>query len=66
PRARATLQDLAEARYLLAVATGKGRRGLDRDMAIHGVDVLFSTTRCADDAPSKPHPQMLEDIMVEL
>jgi len=27
---------------------------------------LFSTTRCADDAPSKPHPKMLLDIMEEL
>jgi phosphoglycolate phosphatase len=32
----------------------------------HGLEALFSTTRCADDAPSKPHPQMLEDIMEEL
>ena len=62
----ATLRGLAAQRYQLAVATGKGRRGLDRDMANHGLEALFSTTRCADDAPSKPHPQMLEDIMEEL
>jgi phosphoglycolate phosphatase len=66
PGARATLQGLAARRYQLAVATGKGRRGLDRDMAIHGLDALFSATRSADDAPSKPHPQMLVDIMEEL
>ncbi len=66
PGAEATLRGLAAQRYQLAVATGKGRRGLDRDMASHGLEALFSTTRCADDAPSKPHPQMLVDIMEEL
>ena len=66
PGAERALRGLAEERYLLAVATGKGRRGLDRDLAVHGLDALFSTTRCADDAPSKPHPGMLEDIMGEL
>lgn len=66
PGARNALHGLVDERYLLAVATGKGRRGLDRDMANHGLDTLFSTTRCADDAPSKPHPQMLRDIMAEL
>lgn len=66
PGAKRALRAFAEQRYLLAVATGKGRRGLDREMAVHGLDTLFSATRCADDAPSKPHPQMLEDIMAEL
>jgi phosphoglycolate phosphatase len=66
PGAAAALRGLAEQRYHLAVATGKGRRGLDRDIASHDLGALFSTTRCADDAPSKPHPQMLVDIMEEL
>ena len=66
PGAEAALRGLAGQRYQLAVATGKGRRGLDRDIASHGLEALFSATRCADDAPSKPHPQMLEDIMQEL
>lgn len=66
PGAREALRGFAEQRYQLAVATGKGRRGLDRDIASHGLGTLFSTTRCADDAPSKPHPQMLVDIMEEL
>ena len=57
---------LVERRYRLAVATGKGRRGLDRDIASHALGALFSSTRCADDAPSKPHPQMLVDLMDEL
>jgi phosphoglycolate phosphatase len=66
PGAKATLEGLAARRYHLAVATGKGRRGLDRDMAVHGLDALFSSTRSADEAPSKPHPQMLVDIIEEL
>jgi len=66
PGAETALRGLAERRYHLAVATGKGRRGLDRDIASHDLGALFATTRCADDAPSKPHPQMLVDIMEEL
>jgi phosphoglycolate phosphatase len=66
PGAKTTLRGLAGQRYQLAVATGKGRRGLDRDIGNHDLDDVFSTTRCADDAPSKPHPQMLLDIMDEL
>ena len=66
PGAKGVLRGLTEQRYRLAVATGKGRRGLDRDIADHGLGALFSTTRCADDAPSKPHPKMLMDIMDEL
>lgn len=66
PEAKRVLHGFAEQRYLLAVATGKGRRGLDRDMANHGLETLFVTTRCADDAPSKPHPRMLEQIMEEV
>lgn len=66
PGAETTLRGLAGQRYQLAVATGKGRRGLDRDIGNHELDDVFSTTRCADDAPSKPHPQMLLEIMDEL
>jgi phosphoglycolate phosphatase len=66
PGAKGVLRGLAEQHYRLAVATGKGRRGLDKDIASHGLGALSSTTRCADDAPSKPHPKMLMDIMDEL
>ncbi len=52
--------------YLLAVATGKGRRGLDRALARTGLDRLFHFSRCVDEARSKPHPQMLLDIMDRL
>lgn len=66
PGTKAVLEGLSARRYRLAVATGKGRRGLERDIGSHGLEGLFSATRSADDAPSKPHPQMLVDIMQEL
>ena len=45
--------------YLLAVATGKSRRGLERELDESGLRPVFQATRCADEAFSKPHPQML-------
>ncbi len=61
-----TLDVLAGQNYFLAVATGKGREGLDRDLDATGLACHFLTTRTAADAPSKPHPQMLLDSMAEL
>lgn len=60
------LERLHEQGFLLAVATGKSRRGLERVLAQTGLGPLFHATRCADEAFSKPHPQMLEEIMVDL
>jgi phosphoglycolate phosphatase len=52
--------------YLLAVATGKSRRGLEKELDESGLRPFFQATRCADEAFSKPHPQMLEDILDKL
>lgn len=52
--------------YLLAVATGKSRRGLDRSLQETGSEDYFHVTRCADESISKPHPQMLLEIMADL
>ncbi len=60
------LETLTRRGYLLAVATGKSRRGLDRAMKDSGMERLFAATRCADEAPSKPHPKMLQDILVHI
>lgn len=49
--------------YLLAVATGKGRRGLDKVLVETGLVSRFHATRCADETFSKPHPEMLLQIM---
>ncbi|CAD5279504.1 putative phosphoglycolate phosphatase [Alteromonas sp. 38] len=50
----------------LAVATGKARRGLDRAWLQTGTGHFFSASRCADDAQSKPSPDMLLQILDEL
>jgi phosphoglycolate phosphatase len=60
------LADLASDDYLLAVATGKSRRGLDDALGQNGIGHLFHATRTVDEAPSKPHPQMVLDILDEL
>ena len=60
---REGLEELARRGHLLAVATGKARRGLDRVLRETGTAHLFAATRCADEAYSKPHPRMLEDIL---
>lgn len=60
------LDEMKQAGYLLAVATGKARRGLDRVLDETGLKEHFDATRCADEAPSKPHPGMLQELLEEL
>ncbi len=50
----------------LAVATGKSRAGLNRVLASTGLVSRFHATRCVDECHSKPHPQMLHELMDEL
>lgn len=63
--AEALIAELSQARYFLAVATGKSRVGLDRALAGSGLGDYFHASRCADECHSKPHPQMLEELMAE-
>lgn len=44
---------------LMAVATGKSRRGLDAMIDGHGLKGYFQSTQTADDHPSKPNPAMV-------
>lgn len=60
------VRNLHQQGFLLGVATGKSRRGLDRAMAEQGCAGFFHATRCADETFSKPHPQMLVEILDEL
>lgn len=60
------IADMRDAGFLLAVATGKSRRGLDRALEHSGLGEHFHSTRCADECFSKPHPCMIEQIMDEL
>jgi len=65
PGARETLLLLREAGFELAIATGKGRTGLEKVLKHTELESMFSVTRCSDETRSKPHPQMLEEILQE-
>jgi phosphoglycolate phosphatase len=52
--------------HRLAVATGKSRRGLDEALQSKQLQGVFDATRTADETRSKPHPQMLLELMAEL
>jgi len=58
-----TIVELNRRGYKLAVATGKGRRGLNLALEHCGLGNYFHTTRTMDECFSKPHPQMLDEIM---
>ena len=60
------MADLDDAGFLLAVATGKTRAGLDRAIAKNGLAGRFHATRCADEGYPKPHPDMLLALMDRL
>lgn len=60
------LNNLSNAGYWLAVATGKHRSGLNQELEEFNLKQLFMTSRCACETQSKPHPQMLLEIMDEL
>lgn len=57
-----TLYDMG---YVLAVATGKSRKGLDRAFEMSGLGAVFHASRTADETFSKPHPAMLLELMDE-
>ena len=63
PGVAAALQRFRDQGLLLAVATGKGRRGLDRVLAGQGWVDFFDVTRCADETASKPDPLMIHEIL---
>ena len=66
PDAETTLRILAERGFLLAVATGKSRRGLDEALEVSGLAGYFDATVTADEHPSKPHPGMLSHLLDRL
>src|SRR3984957_11922036 len=63
---REMLQALRDQGYLLGVATGKSRVGLNRALDQSRLTSLFDGTRCADETFSKPHPAMLHELTREL
>ncbi|MBA3695926.1 MAG: HAD-IA family hydrolase [Methylotenera sp.] len=58
-----TIIELSKRGFKLAVATGKGRRGLNLALEHCGLGKYFHSTRTVDECFSKPHPQMLDELM---
>ena len=63
PGARAALDTLTRAGWILGLATGKGRLGVENSLGTHGILARFATIQTADDAPGKPDPAMLLQAM---
>jgi phosphoglycolate phosphatase len=61
-----TIRDLHAGGFLLGIATGKSRRGLNRALEATGLTGYFHATRCADEGHCKPHPDMLIELMATL
>lgn len=66
PGAVDAVRALADAGFLVGVATAKSRAGLERELAKTGLGGLFHATRTVDEAPSKPAPGMLLQLFDEL
>lgn len=60
------LKQLRKEKYLLGIATSKQRSNWQADAKRFGVDRLFDASRCGDEAFSKPHPQLLEEVLEQL
>lgn len=60
------LETLKQQGYWLAVATGKGRSGLDGAIAQTGTADYWLATRCASECPPKPAPDMVLELCDEL
>ncbi len=60
------LETLKQQGYILAVATGKARQGLEHNWHHSNTKHFFSASKTADDAQSKPSSDMLQQILSEL
>ncbi len=60
------LSDMVADGWLMGVATGKSRQGLNHILEMHDLEKFFDTHWCADDGPGKPHPHMVQKNMDEL
>ncbi len=63
--ARELVEALAGQGTLLAIATGKGRDALQRDLVAAGLADRFAAVRTADDGPGKPAPAPLLALLEE-
>ncbi len=60
------LDGLKQRNKFLAVATGKGRAGLQRVWENSNTGHYFHASRCADESQSKPDPDMIDSLLSEL
>ncbi|MGH1418819.1 MAG: HAD-IA family hydrolase [Hyphomicrobiaceae bacterium] len=61
-----TLQHLSEQpETIMAVATGKSQRGMQRIIKRENLGNLFHSVQTADEHPSKPHPSMIVEAMTK-
>lgn len=65
PGIKELLFKLKDQGVVLAVATGKSRRGLNAAIKATGLEGLFESTQTITENPSKPNPDMLEQIAIE-
>ena len=65
PGVKELLLELKAHGAVLAVATGKSRRGLDYAIKATGLEGVFESTQTITENPSKPNPDMLEQIAIE-
>mgnify|MGYP000091376032 CR=1 FL=1 len=65
PGAFEALDALEEQGWLLGVATGKSRRGLDSLLDKYDLASRFVTLQTSDNHRGKPHPEMLEHAIAE-
>jgi len=57
------IKELKRQGYLLCIATGKGRKSLNQDLIYTNLKDYFLITKTVDECFSKPHPQMVVDIL---
>jgi phosphoglycolate phosphatase len=60
------VKELFRKGYILTIATGGSRRGLNRALNGSIIKPYFKITKTVDDCFSKPHPQMITDTLNEL
>ena len=63
PDAEQTIRKLHSEKWLLGIATGKSRVGLDYVLDLYGLNELFVTKQTSDSAAGKPNPEMLQNAM---
>jgi phosphoglycolate phosphatase len=59
------LDRLKTRQHLLTVATGKSRSGLNKALRDVNLQGIFDGSRTADETAGKPHPLMLQELMME-